>query len=148
MKEDVFLSLGSNQGDRKYNLDRATELLSESLGTLPTAVSDYIETESWGFEAPAFLNSVVAFSLDDPDGFSILATCKEIERTMGREENIEYDEAGRRIYHSRPIDIDIIEIGDRTIESETLTVPHPLACERDFVMIPLAQVKQKMENFK
>lgn len=148
MKENVFLSLGSNQGDRRYNLDRATELLTEGLGEMPIAVSDYLETESWGFDAPDFLNSVVAFSLEDPDGFSILALCKEIERTMGREENVEYDGEGNRIYHSRPIDIDIIEIGERNIESETLTVPHPLAYERDFVKIPLAQVKRKLKIFK
>lgn len=146
MIENVYLSLGSNQGDRKYNLDRATELLTEGLGIAPAAVSDYIVTESWGFEAPDFLNSVVAFLLDDPDAYSILALCKEIERTMGREEMVEYGEDGRRIYHSRPIDIDIIEIGHRKIESETLTVPHPLAGERDFVQIPLAQVKQKLND--
>jgi len=145
MTETVFLSLGSNQGDRKFNLDHAIELLGTKLGHQPAAISDYIETKSWGFEAPDFLNAAVAFEIEDPDGFEILRICKEIERQMGREETPLFDDRGRRIYHSRPIDIDILLIGESIIDTEVLKVPHPLMEKRDFVMIPLAQVQRKLE---
>jgi len=144
--ENVFFSIGSNMGDRRSALDKAVELLDQKLGGSRLAVSDYIETPSWGFDAPDFLNAVVAYGIEDPDGLKILDICKEIEAEMGRKENVEYDDNGQRIYHSRPIDIDILLIGDRKINEERLTVPHPLMEKRDFVMIPLAQVKEKL-NF-
>jgi len=146
MMEKVYLSLGSNLGDRKANLDKAVELLSAELGSSPLAVSDYIETESWGFDAPQFMNAALAFELDDPDGFELLRICKKIESCMGREENVVYDEEGKRIYHSRIIDIDILLIGDRKIDSRTLTVPHPLMEQREFVMVPLRQIRNEIEN--
>lgn len=146
MMEKVYLSLGSNLGDRKANLDKAVELLSAELGTSPLAVSDYIETESWGFDAPQFMNAALAFELDDPDGYELLGICKNIESGMGREENVVYDEEGKRIYHSRIIDIDILLIGDRKIDSKTLTVPHPLMEQREFVMVPLRQIRNEIEN--
>jgi len=144
MTERVFLSLGSNQGDRVANLDEALKRLVEALGKEAECVSDYIETESWGFDAPDFINAVVAFSIEVQDPFELLAMCKRIERAMGRNETLEFDEDGRRIYHSRVIDIDILTIGDRKIDTKILTIPHPLMLERDFVMIPLRQVYEKL----
>ena len=146
MVETVFLSLGSNLGDRAANLDRALSVLEERLGKAPEAVSDYIETESWGFDAPDFINAVAAFKLEDVDGVKLLGICKDIEKEMGRDEALEYGNDGRRIYHSRVIDIDILLIGERTIDLENLKVPHPLMEQRDFVMIPLRQVQNMLNN--
>ena len=53
---------------------------------------------------------------------------------------LEYDEAGERIYHNRPIDIDILLFGEHRIDCPELTIPHKLMYERDFVMIPLKEI--------
>ena len=105
MKMDLFLGLGSNTGDRKYFLDRATEMLQERLSTPVKAVSDYLETKAWGFEGADFLNAVVVFeteiSEDDKEqkGLQILDICKEIERELGRTGEPVWDENGNRVYH-------------------------------------------------
>lgn len=70
----------------------------------------------------------------------ILEICKDIERRLGREGEPQYDLTGRRIYKSRPIDIDILLLGDYRIDCEELTVPHKLMYERDFVMKPLNEI--------
>lgn len=138
---DTYFGIGSNLGDRKSNLDEAVSLLEENLGVRASAVSSYIETEPWGFESSdTFLNAAVRFDLHSPDPFSLLRICKEIERKMGRSDSPEYDDSGKRKYHSRIIDIDILFIGDIHIETDELTVPHPLAAVRDFVRIPLMEV--------
>ena len=59
---------------------------------------------------------------------------------MGRRENLEYDAEGRRIYHDRPIDIDILLYGDETVDTPDLKIPHPLMKQRDFVMRPLEEI--------
>ena len=145
---DLYLGLGSNSGDRKASLHRALEMLDSALGTHYDAVSDFIETEPWGFDSPdLFLNAVVRYVLDVPRGteicrfaHSILDKCKEIERKMGRTGSPEYDDSGHRIYHSRIVDIDILLLGDFRIDEDDLKIPHPLMLERDFVMIPLRQI--------
>ena len=145
---DLYLGLGSNSGDRKAGLHRALDMLDSALGTHYDAVSDFIETEPWGFESPdLFLNAVVRYVLDVPRGtdvsrlaHSILDKCKAIEREMGRTGSPEYDDSGHRIYRSRIIDIDILLLGDFRIDEDDLKIPHPLMQERDFVMIPLRQI--------
>jgi len=147
-KVSLYLSLGSNQGDREWNIETALSLLNIELKTPYKAVSTIHETEPWGFEGSAkFLNIAVLYELELPkgynpeaEGFMILETCKGIERKLGRTEGPEYDERGERIYHDRPIDIDILLFGDNIIDCEELTVPHKLMYERDFVMIPLREI--------
>lgn len=144
MKERIFLSLGSNIGDRRANLTEALSLLEKGLGAAPEGVSDFIETESWGFDAPDFINAVASFMVENPDPFRVLAVCKDVECVMGREEKIEFDSDGNRIYHSRVIDIDILTIGERTVDSDNLRIPHPLMYKRDFVMVPLRQLSRRL----
>lgn len=138
--EYVFLGIGSNIGDRSKNIDEATERLSDSFGTKPLAVSSYIETKSWGFDAPDFLNAVAVFEIEVGDPLEILRVCKDIEAGMGRKDDLEYDNTGKRVYHSRIIDIDILKIGERVVDLPSLKVPHPLMRERDFVQIPLKEI--------
>ena len=59
---------------------------------------------------------------------------------MGRRETLEYDAEGRRIYHDRPIDIDILLYGDERIDLPDLQIPHPLMRQRDFIMRPLNEI--------
>lgn len=136
----VYFSLGSNEGDRKAYIEKALELMREAFGTPYSKLSDIIETPSWGFDSDPFLNCAVLFNLKNPNPYKILEQCKTIEKDLGREENVQYDKDGKRIYHSRPIDIDILFVGDQAINTPTLTIPHPLISKRDFVKIPLRQI--------
>ena len=79
-------------------------------------------------------NAILAFGLD------LLDICKNIEAEMGRCTHALWDEDGKRIYTDRPIDIDILFIGSERLQSERLTVPHPLIGERDFVLFPLQEI--------
>ena len=141
----VYLGLGSNKGDRRKNIERALELLDEGLGCHYTSLSRLIETKAWGFKGDKFLNACVLYRIyrkgtPEEQGHEILALCKEIERALGRDEKPEFDAEGKRIYHNRTMDIDILFYGNEHIDTEDLTVPHPLIAERDFVKIPLTEI--------
>lgn len=148
---DLYLSLGSNQGDRRQNIENALSLLNIELRTPYKAVSSLIETEPWGFDSQdKFLNAAVHYELwlhkgynPEAEGLVILELCKDIERRLGRTGEAEYDAEGNRIYRSRPIDIDILLFGDNKIDCAELTVPHKLMYERDFVMVPLNEILTK-----
>ena len=147
-KVQLYLSLGSNQGDKRQNIEVALSLLNIELKTPYKAVSSMIETQPWGFESDdRFINAVALYELSFPQGYSteaerlmILEICKGIERKLGRTGNPQYDSEGRRIYTSRPIDIHILLLGNDRIDFQELTVPHKLMWERDFVMVPLREV--------
>lgn len=135
----VYLSLGTNQGDRRAQIDEALRRLDAAVGRPYEALSSIIETPSWGFEGPDFLNCVVRYrTAKRPE--TLLRICKKIERIMGRTGAPEYDADGRRIYHDRPIDIDILLYGDEHVDTPDLKIPHPLMEQRDFVMRPLAEI--------
>ena len=148
-KVELYLSLGSNMGDRRQNLEHALSILNIELGKPYKALSSFIETEPWGFESQeSFLNAAVLYELELPKAYNpeaealmILEICKDIERKLGRTGTPQYDERGERIYASRPIDIDILLFGDHKIDCDELTIPHKLMYERDFVMIPLKEIK-------
>ena len=151
-KVDLYLSLGSNQGDRRLNIEHAISMLNIELKKPYKAVSSLLETEPWGFESDdRFLNAAVHYELEYPKGYNaeaeglmILEICKAIERKLGRTGEPQYDEAGKRIYTSRPIDIDILLFGENKIDCQELTVPHKLMYERDFVMVPLKEINNKL----
>ena len=151
-KVGLYLGLGSNQGDRALNIEHAVSMLNVELKTPYKAISSLLETEPWGFESQEkFMNAVVLYDLELPEGYNpeaeglmILEICKDIERRMGRTGEPQYDEKGERIYKDRPIDIDILLFGDNRIDCPELTVPHKLMYERDFVMIPLKEINDKL----
>ena len=127
-------------------------LLNIELGTPFKAVSSLIETKPWGFDSDEmFVNAAVHYELEmkkgynpEAEGLMILEICKSIERRLGRDGYPQYDESGKRIYSDRPIDIDILLLGDDRIDCEELTVPHKLMYERDFVMVPLREINNKL----
>ena len=138
-QQDVYFSLGSNQGDRQARIEEALRRLDKALGRPYEALSSIIETPAWGFDGPPFLNCVVRYrSARRPE--TLLHICKRIERAMGRRGVPEYDAEGRRIYRDRPIDIDILLYGDMTVDTPDLKIPHPLMRQRDFIMRPLAEI--------
>ena len=151
-KVGLYLGLGSNQGDRALNIEHAVSMLNVELKTPYKAISSLLETEPWGFESQEkFMNAVVLYELELPEGYNpeaeglmILEICKDIERRMGRTGEPQYDEKGERIYKDRPIDIDILLFGDNRIDCPELTIPHKLMYERDFVMIPLKEINDKL----
>ena len=152
MKVELYLSLGSNSGDRKKNIEDALSLLNIELGTPFKRVSSLIETDPWGFESDnKFMNAAVLYELElkkgynpEAEGLMVLEICKDIERKLGRTGSPQYDDDGKRIYSDRSIDIDILLFGDDNIDCEELTVPHKLMYERDFVMVPLKEINNKL----
>ena len=154
VKVDLYLSLGSNQGDRRKNIDDAISLLNIELGTPYKRISSLLETKPWGFDSEEMvLNAAVMYELDLPKGYNpeaegllILEICKSVERRLGRKGNPQYDERGDRIYTDRPIDIDILLFGDNQIDCEELTVPHKLMWEREFVMVPLKEIATTLKE--
>lgn len=130
MKKIVYLSLGSNLGDRQANLRNATGRLLE-LGDVQE-VSSLYETEPVDFtDQPWFLNCAVAVRTElIPREF--LAGILAIEKSMGRERT---QPKGPRV-----IDIDILLFGQQTVNTPQLTVPHPAMAERRFVLEPLAEI--------
>ena len=155
---EIYFSLGSNQGDRYANMQRALELLDKKLGVHWSALSSFIETKPWGFESNEnFLNGVVKYELPEnrifehsstnahknknlAAGLNLLRICKEIEYELGRRGEPVWDESGNRIYSDRPIDIDILFMDTVRIESRDLNIPHSGIADREFVTIPLLQI--------
>ncbi len=125
----VYLGLGSNLGERKTNLDRAIDFLSERLKI--EQVSPIYDTEPIGDKnQPRFLNMVLRVSTRLPAD-TLLFMVKGIEAKLGRVP----------IGSPRPIDIDILFYGDQIInKAPQLIVPHPRISERAFVLVPLADI--------
>lgn len=130
----VYLSLGSNLGDRHATMRRAIDLLNAEAGTVDRQ-SSLLETEPWGFEsANKFLNMCVRL-LTTLTPEQLLLKTQDIEKRLGRTvKSVD----GK--YHDRPIDIDMLMYDDVNISTPTLTLPHPHMHERDFVMIPLREI--------
>lgn len=129
-----FLSLGSNLGDKKSNLQKAINMLGERAGEV-LAVSSFIETEPWGFVSDnVFLNACVKIDTALTPQELLVATQK-IEKALGRTHK---SDGGQ--YSDRPIDIDILLYGDIVVDDENLKIPHPYMYERDFVTVPLKEI--------
>lgn len=151
----IYFSLGSNLGERETLIRKAISLL-EVYFLSDAKVSSLIETEPWGFSSEnKFINCVIRFDIpaagQDPflHSHRILSECKRIESSLGREQKVEFDPEGNRIYYSRTIDIDILFYGNERIDSSILHIPHKLIGERDFVLIPLNEVIESgiMQHF-
>ncbi|GMQ30353.1 2-amino-4-hydroxy-6-hydroxymethyldihydropteridine diphosphokinase [Algoriphagus confluentis] len=130
MQTEVVLCLGGNKGDREKLLFRAIECLNDHFQLL--RVSKIYETAAWGGVAKGdFLNqlAIISTGLVPEDVLDIL---QEIERDLGRKREDPWGD--------RTMDIDILYYGDRKIENERLSVPHPFIADRRFVLVPLAEL--------
>lgn len=144
---ELYLGLGSNQGMRELNLMKAVNMLDDALGKHPERISRIIETPAQGFEGADFLNMCILYRIPaqgtpTEHATGLLHTIKDIEKALGRTGTTDYDANGNRIYHDRPIDIDILYYGNEYIETDELTIPHPRIAERDFVKKPLKEVSK------
>ncbi len=145
-KHQVYLSLGSNLGDRQAMLLRAIDLIAERVGTV-VRQSSFIETEPWGFQSEhQFMNAAILCETDKTPR-EVLQLTQQIEKEMGRKKKTPPSSLltppstlHPPHYSDRPIDIDILLYDDLTVDEPDLKIPHPLMLERDFVMIPLKQI--------
>ncbi|HET8804045.1 MAG TPA: 2-amino-4-hydroxy-6-hydroxymethyldihydropteridine diphosphokinase [Aequorivita sp.] len=135
---NLYLSLGSNMGNRFEYLQNALNSLFREVGSV-VKISSVYETPAIGFDGDPFLNCAV-WMKTELKPTKILKKILEIEKTMGRKRN------ALKGYASRPIDIDIIFIEDVVLNSEKLTVPHPEMEKRKFVLQPLAELNSQLTH--
>jgi len=134
----IILSLGTNLGDKKANLEEAMRRISVFARVVNR--SSMIETEPWGFESKnSFLNMVVIIETELKP-LELLDATQEVEREMGRTEK-----SVDGHYHDRIIDIDIVCHNKTKMDTPRLVLPHPRAHLRDFVMIPLRELSLEKE---
>jgi 2-amino-4-hydroxy-6-hydroxymethyldihydropteridine diphosphokinase len=134
----VYLGLGTNLGNREQNLQEAIRLIDDRVGKV-TRQSSFIQTEPWGFESEnLFLNAVILCETEQTPR-EVLLTTQQIERDMGRQKK-----SVSVGYADRVIDIDILLYDDLTVDEPDLKIPHPLMQQRDFVMIPLGEIRGEL----
>jgi 2-amino-4-hydroxy-6-hydroxymethyldihydropteridine diphosphokinase len=127
----AVISLGANIGDANANLDLAIGLLREATEVL--AVSSYLQTKPIGGpEQPDYLNAVAIVESELP-AKDLLALLNGIETAMGRTREIHW---GPRV-----IDLDLIQYGGLLVNDEKLTLPHPRAHQRRFVLAPWLEIE-------
>ena len=128
--------MGSNLGDREENLSKALELLLSIEGTELETVSSSFESEPMYLsEQPDYLN-LAAMLLTSLSPLKLLEALVSIENEMGRVREIKF---GPRV-----IDLDILFFGKQIVNSEALTIPHPLLYDRLFVLKPLSEIAGEM----
>ena len=140
MIHTVYLSLGSNLGNRKQLLLDAIEKINKKVGNV-VRQSSFYETKPWGFESEnLFLNAAVKVTTKlSPT--ELLEVTQQIEREMGRKKKTTYNFRQQTPnYSDRPLDIDILLYDDLHVDLPELKIPHPLMQERDFVLVPLREI--------
>lgn len=132
---DIYISLGSNIGNREENLRKAVDLIRSNPGIKIIKVSSIYETEPMYLkEQNSFYNIVLQARADKKVGpFGLMGFLKGIEYDMGRKRS-------EKKYGPRIIDLDLLFYGEIFIESDFLTVPHPRIIERKFVLVPLSEI--------
>lgn len=130
----LYLGLGSNLGDKEANLHAAVRLIKERIGEL-VSLSAFHASEPWGFASEhTFLNAVCAVQTRLQPR-QVLEETQAIERELGRTHK-----SVDGMYSDRLIDIDILMYDNLVMETPELSIPHPLMCQRRFVMEPLAEI--------
>ena len=129
-----YLGLGSNVGDRRANLQAAVDALPGQGVTVLASSSTY-DTDPVGLvlDQPAFLNACVRIATE-LEAEALLDACKAVERDLGR------DLEGGVRHGPRPIDVDLLLLGDTEYRSDRLTLPHEQVTARRFVLIPLLEL--------
>jgi len=140
MKKLAYLSLGSNLGDRRGNLEEAVRRLGE-IGEI-TSISSFYETAPVDFtRQPDFLNIVVALETEKMPR-QLLHALHDIERGLGRKR----PSGTTTLKGPRTVDIDILLFGSSMIQTPELMIPHPRLHERRFVLEPLAEIAPEVRH--
>jgi 2-amino-4-hydroxy-6-hydroxymethyldihydropteridine diphosphokinase len=135
-----YLGLGSNVGDRRGNLQAAVDALP-ARGVAVLASSATYDTDPVGLvlDQPAFLNACIRIETDlEPE--ALLDACKAVEADLGR------DLEGGIRHGPRPIDVDLLLLGDAEYRSERLSLPHEQVTARRFVLIPLLELDLELRT--
>ena len=132
----VYLSLGSNLGDRVGYLQQATSLLSASEKISVVATSSFYESEPWQMNSENwFVNAVIQISTTfTPE--ELLNECQRIENQLDRKR------IASKNYIDRTLDVDILFYDNLIINTERLTIPHKNFCKRAFVLVPMLEIAQ------
>ncbi len=128
----IYLSLGSNQGEKLDNLQKALYAIAQKIGAIHKVASIY-KTPALGFEGNDFLNTCIKVSTYLPPE-TLIKRILEVEKSLGRVRN------ENNHYTNRVIDIDVLLFDDEIIFSKDLIVPHPRMLDRKFVLTPLAEI--------
>ena len=122
------ITLGSNIGDKVFNIKKAIDYVSQSVEV--KRISNYYETEPWGYESKnSFVNAgIIIETIFSPE--DLLAFLKQIEKKMGRQKTT----GG---YQDRIIDLDILTFDHVTLTTTNLVIPHPKIAERKFSIVIL-----------
>lgn len=136
MSHTIYLSLGTNLGDREANLKAVLHHLSASVKVLKR--SSIYETPPWGYdEQPAFLNQVIRAETD-LSPVDLLNFLKLVETEMGRVPTFRFG--------PRNIDIDILFYDEMVFDNTNLTIPHPRLEGRAFVLVPLVDISPALQH--
>ena len=128
----AYLGLGSNKGERITYIERAMSEISKIQNTKIVRSSAVYETEPWGFkDQEEYLNSAVEIETE-LDAFTLLKELKEIEKRIGRTEDVRWSE--------REIDIDLLFYGKEILVNDIMNVPHKEIENRKFVLIPMNEI--------
>ena len=130
--KDVYLSIGTNMGERYENLQHAVDLLKEKKELELIRVSSVFETAAVGYTDQADFLNIAVHLKTTISSVEMLNICQEIERELGRVREFRW---GPRV-----IDLDILLYNQENIETENLIVPHPRMYERAFVLVPLVEI--------
>jgi 2-amino-4-hydroxy-6-hydroxymethyldihydropteridine diphosphokinase len=128
----VGFGLGSNIGDKPENISKALKLLEERGIARLTAVSRIYRTPPWGVRDQGDFANACAIGETTLSPYELLAAVKKIEADMGREPT--------RRWGPRLIDVDILFLGDHTLDDPELTLPHKELFGRGFVLLPLVEI--------
>ena len=131
---NYYLNIGSNMGDRRDNLYRAVVALTA--GTGGSVTSHVVESEPWGFDSDKRFLNIGLWLASDLQPQEMLDHIHDIERRLGSASH--RDATGA--YIDRLVDIDIVAMDDRIIDTPTLKVPHPHLPDRDFFLRPMMEL--------
>ena len=139
MATQALIALGGNLGEREANLSRAWEMLGQKSGVRTCRISRFYETEAVTLSPeivqPKYLNAAGLLETDLPP-IELLRRMQAVEQKLGR--------VREERWGARTIDLDLLLFGDLVVQSEELTVPHPLMHERRFVLEPAAEIVPEM----
>jgi 2-amino-4-hydroxy-6-hydroxymethyldihydropteridine diphosphokinase len=135
----VFLSIGTNLGEKKQNLENVRREISFEIGEIHLESSIY-ESKSWGFDANESFYNIVLEVKTQLQPEALLDACQRIEKKLGR---FRTNQTG---YTSRIIDIDIVYYNDTIVETPLLSIPHKLMHLRNFVLEPLCEIAPEKQH--
>lgn len=130
--ETAYIGLGGNVGDVVKTMAGALKQFDDNKGISVLAVSNVYRTSPWGVEDQDWFHNACAKLAVSLQPIELLDECLKIEQHYGRERRIRWG--------PRTLDLDVLLFGSQSIETDRLTVPHPRMTEREFVVLPLADI--------